>query len=148
MKNLTESECILNEHYHRRGINAHSKATAFGYRTFYHLPDLPPLASIIIPTRNNLEVLRVCIESIREKTTYPNYEIIIIDNNSDDQKTIQYLIEGESLRKFRVIHDKQSFNYSALNNKAVELAQGEIIVLLNNDTVAAHILHFREVTND
>src|SRR3546814_8845791 len=92
-----------------------------------------PLISLIIPTRNGLELIKKCIESILIKTTYSNYEIIIVDNASDDPEVLAYFQELESEPKVRIVKDDRPFNYSALNNAAVELAHGEIVGLINSD---------------
>lgn len=103
-------------------------------RVTYTIPEPAPLVSIIIPTRNGLDVLEVCIDSILGKTTYPNYEIIIIDNGSDCPDTIEYLKQlNEGDCPIRVIRDDSPFNYSALNNRAAREARGELIALVNND---------------
>lgn len=126
-------ERALNEHFKRQGIAGRVEATAYGYRARYQLPNVRPLASLIIPTRNGLSLLKQCVESIVEKTTYAPYEIIVVDNGSDDEGTLAYLEELSDARKIRVIRDDRPFNYSALNNLAVSQANGEIIGLLNND---------------
>ncbi|SHO57573.1 Hyaluronan synthase [Vibrio quintilis] len=103
-------------------------------RVAYQIPAPAPLVSIVIPTRNGLDVLSVCLESVLEKTTYPNYEIIIVDNGSDCEETLNYLqdlVEKES--RVKVMRDDSPFNYSAINNKAVAASSGDIITLLNND---------------
>jgi len=103
-------------------------------RVRYHLPTPCPLVSLVIPTRNGLEVLKVCIDSILEKTTYPNYEIIIVDNGSDCQQTLTYLTNLQAQHdNVHVLRDDSPFNYSALNNKAVAEANGELVALVNND---------------
>jgi O-antigen biosynthesis protein len=89
-----------------------------------------PLVSIVIPTKNNLEKLKRCIESIEQKTTYQNYEIIVVDNNSQEQPVIEYL----KTVKHNVIKYKAEFNFSRMNNLAVHEAKGEHILFLNNDT--------------
>ncbi|CAM3775117.1 Hyaluronan synthase [Vibrio aerogenes CECT 7868] len=103
-------------------------------RVQYQIPADAPKVSIIIPTRNGLDVLSVCLESVLEKTTYPNYEIIIVDNGSDCKDTLDYLRNlSEKDERVSVIRDDSPFNYSALNNKAAAAASGDIITLLNND---------------
>lgn len=103
------------------------------YRVRYALPENPPLVSLIIPTRNGVRILRQCIESITGKTDYPNYEILVVDNGSDDRETLDYLRMLEQNGIARVIRDGRPFNYPALNNGAVQHARGEIVGLLNND---------------
>jgi GT2 family glycosyltransferase len=91
--------------------------------------------SIIIPTRNGLDLLKKCIHSILQKTSYPNFEILVIDNNSDDAAVLAYFQELQTHHaNIRVLADPRPFNYSQLNNGAVAHAQGDILALLNNDT--------------
>jgi O-antigen biosynthesis protein len=89
-----------------------------------------PKVSIIIPTRDNASLLRRCIESIERLTTYRNYKILIVDNDSVDPDTVEYLASTPH----RVIRFKEEFNYSRINNFAVSHAEGEYILLLNDDT--------------
>jgi glycosyltransferase involved in cell wall biosynthesis len=130
---MLAGENAINEHFNRQKISAYVEQIGHGFRAHYNLPESPPLVSLIIPTRNGLELLRTCVESIVNKTTYPNYEIIIIDNGSDDPKVLQYFKDLQENKKIKVQRDNSPFNYSALNNAAVKLAQGEVIGLLNND---------------
>jgi glycosyltransferase involved in cell wall biosynthesis len=123
----------LDEHFQRQKIQASVEFKDHFYRVHYALPDILPLVTLIIPTRNGLQLIRQCVESILKKTNYPNYEILIIDNGSDDAATLQYLHELNSEARVRIIRDNRPFNFSALNNNAVKLAQGEFIGLLNND---------------
>ncbi|WP_241833905.1 glycosyltransferase [Salinivibrio sp. MA440] len=103
-------------------------------RVTYQIPRPQPLVSLVIPTRNGLDVLKVCIDSILEKTTYANYEILIVDNGSDCEKTLAYLAGLQTNHTHvRVLRDDSPFNYSALNNKAVAQANGELVALVNND---------------
>lgn len=107
------------------------------YRHKWPLPQELPLVSLIIPTRDGFDILHKCIESIQDKTTYPNYEILIVDNQSTCEKTIKYLhdIEKKSIpgRVVRVLQYNHPFNYSAINNFAVKQANGSIVGLINND---------------
>ncbi|MFA6394320.1 MAG: glycosyltransferase family 2 protein [Sulfurimonas sp.] len=126
-------EKALMEHFIRQGKSAVVNFVGNGYRTQYALPDILPLVSLIIPTKNHLELLKKCIKSILRKTSYTNYEIIIVDNGTDDFWTLRYLKHLSKKAYIKVIRDDQPFNYSALNNKAVAIAKGEIIGLINND---------------
>lgn len=131
---MIAGEKALNEHFKRQKIFATSEYIGYGYRTHYSLPSEPPLVSLIIPTKNGFSLLSQCIESILRKTTYQNYEILVIDNNSDDKKTLSYLQKlNDENDNITIIRDERPFNYSALNNEAVKLANGEILGLLNND---------------
>ena len=130
---MVAGERALNEHLARCGVAATAESVGYGYRVRFALPEQLPLVSLIIPTRNGLKLLRQCVESILTKTTYFNYEIIIVDNGSDDRATLRYLEELDARPDVRVLRDAQPFNYSALNNAAVEVARGEVIGLINND---------------
>jgi glycosyltransferase involved in cell wall biosynthesis len=123
----------INEHLGRRGIDARAEATQHGYRVRYALPKNVPLVSLIIPTRNGVRWLKPCVESILLKTTYRKFEILIIDNGSDDIETLDYLHTLQSKNDIRVLRDNRPFNYSALNNAAVAAADGDLIGLINND---------------
>ncbi|MGZ8201105.1 MAG: glycosyltransferase family 2 protein, partial [Methylosarcina sp.] len=103
------------------------------FRVNYHLQDTP-LISIIIPTRDNEEVLRRCIESIQQKSSYGNFEIIILDNGSVDDSTLAFLQELDDKRQARIIRHDAPFNFSELNNIGVEHARGELLLFLNDDT--------------
>jgi O-antigen biosynthesis protein len=130
---MLAGERAINDHLVRKGVNAKAELKAFGYRVHYQLPTSLPLVSIIIPTKNGLELLKRCINSIFEKTEYTNYEILIIDNGSDELATLEYLQLISRKPNVRVLHDARPFNYSQLNNGAVRVARGEVICLLNND---------------
>lgn len=124
----------VQDHVDRSGIDARVQILPFGhYRVKYALPPTKPLVSVIIPTRNMLPLLRQCIESIRTKTSYANYEIVVVDNNSDDALTIAYLATLRTLADVTVIPNPGPFNFSAINNDAASRARGEVLCLLNND---------------
>jgi len=104
------------------------------FRVRYQVPRPQPLVSLIIPTRDAVDVLRTCVSSIAGRTTYSNYEILIVDNRSEKRETRQYLRElTRQHTSIRVIPYDNEFNYSALNNFAVRSARGSVIGLLNND---------------
>jgi glycosyltransferase involved in cell wall biosynthesis len=130
---MLAGEKALNEHFQRQRINARAELINYGYRVRYALPDKLPLVSLIIPARNGLQLIQNCVESILKKTTYPNYEILIVDNGSDDPATRRYFKQLQSDPKIRVVRDNRPFNFSALNNAAAKLARGEVLGLLNND---------------
>jgi FkbM family methyltransferase len=129
------TERALNEHLARKGVSARAERhpECCWYRVRYNLPEPAPLVTLIIPTRNSLHLIRQCIFSILRKTDYSNYEILIIDNGSDDPQTLAYFDIIRSDPRFRILRDDRSFNYSALNNRAVQVAQGELVGLINND---------------
>ena len=103
------------------------------YRVHYPIPQPAPKVSLIIPTRNGHAILKNGIDSILQKTTYSNFEILILNNQSDEQQTIDYLAEIDDGDQVRVIDYNHPFNYSAINNFAAEQARGEILGLVNND---------------
>lgn len=123
----------LHEHFERTGRKGKHDATSTGYRVRYELPATLPLVTLIIPTRNALGLMRQCITSIIDRTSYPNYEVIIVDNGSDDEAALGYFYQLSKRENFRILRDERPFNYSALNNAAVKEAKGEIIGLINND---------------
>lgn len=103
------------------------------WRIQYPLPQPPPLVTLIIPTRDRFDLLRRCVESIYQKTTYPHFEVLIVDNQSTDPRTLAYLQQLSDERGVQVLPYDAPFNYSAINNYAVGHARGTVIGLLNND---------------
>lgn len=130
---MLAGEKAINEHLKRSDINATVQLLERSYRIYYSLPPSPPVVSIIIPTKNSKELLENCISSILGKTQYPHYEIIIVDNGSEDFETLQYLSKLYHIDNIRILFDDSPFNYSAINNKAVRQSHGDVICLLNND---------------
>ena len=136
-----ESSCLkaalkaVNDYLNRTGIQAQAIPTPDRsyIRVRYQLPDRLPRVTLIIPTFNGLELLKRCVGSIIEKTSYPDYEIIIVDNNSDDPGTLQYLQNVKQSPVIRVLDYPYPFNYSAINNMAVHHSHSELIGFLNND---------------
>ena len=126
----------LIEHFKRKNVEVNvSIVEGEFYRISYPIQNNEPLVSIIIPTRNGV-YLEECIESILSKTTYSNYEIIIIDNGSDDVDIQRFLERAQKNNDvISVIYDGRAFNYSALNNEAVKRARGAMLALLNDDVV-------------
>lgn len=92
--------------------------------------DLPPL-SVIVPTRNRVDLLRTCLAGVAA-ADYPDVEVIVVDNDSDDPDTLAYLAALDPARH-RVLRHGGAFNYSAINNRAAQAAQGRLLCLLNND---------------
>ena len=125
----------LSDHFRARDprIQVETGLWPTTYRVKYPLPAEPPLASLLIPTRDGLDILRRCIESVYEKTRYPAFEIVIVDNDSRDPDTLRYLEELQAAGRARIVRYPHKFNYSAINNLAAREARGEVLVLLNND---------------
>lgn len=128
---------VLRRHLVNRGFN---NAVVLQSRPrVYHLRyghAERPLVSILIPTKDQLPMVQRCVETLLERTRYSNYEILLVDNQSETPEALQWLQGLESMAnpKLRVLRYPHPFNYSAINNLAAEQARGEYLVLLNNDT--------------
>jgi GT2 family glycosyltransferase len=119
----------LSEAMIRRGKIGEVLEVDNNYRVKYAIEG-DPLISIIIPTKDRVELLKRCLESIESKTSYTNYEIIIVDNGSQDQSTLSYL---QSTRH-KVVRFNEPFNFSRMNNFGATHAKGRHLLFLNNDT--------------
>ncbi len=123
------------DHLARRGIDAvalPAPLLPLWNRIRYAVPTPPPKVSIVIPTRDKVEVLKTAVDSVLELTTYPNFEIVIVDNGSVETATATYL-SSLAPDRVRVLRDDSPFNYSRINNRAVAQSNGEFVCLLNND---------------
>lgn len=125
----------IEEHLRRRGLKAKVSASSDipgCHRVQFALPDPQPKVNIIIPTRDRADLVKKCVESIRVRTSYLNYEIIIVDNHSTEQETLRLF---DRLRKsnIRILRDDLPFNFSRLNNRAAASVQGSFLCLMNND---------------
>jgi GT2 family glycosyltransferase len=124
---------IVSDHFQRKGIIATVEGTAnSSLRINYPVP-ANAKASLIIPTRNRSDLLKTCIDSILKKTTFKNFEIIVVDNGSDEPETLAYLSDLKKNGTAQVIRDDSPFNYSALNNMAAGKCDGDFLVFVNND---------------
>ena len=141
---LTAGRDALIRHFKRTGVKATVEPGELSpANQVRYCHDSKPLVSILIPTRNQFPLLERCIKSLFEKTGWPHFEILIIDNGSDEPEAMQFLDGlrqlGEELGgRIRVLDYPQPFNYSAMNNQAAHTARGEYLLLLNNDTAALH----------
>ncbi|MCA8020311.1 glycosyltransferase family 2 protein [Burkholderia metallica] len=106
------------------------------YRVKYQVPTPMPKVSIIIPTRDGGPLLKKCVQSVLHKTDYNNIELIIVDNQSKSEETTEYLQAIVESGKGKVLSYDFPFNYSSINNFAVEHASGEILCFLNDDVEA------------
>ncbi|WP_242109642.1 glycosyltransferase family 2 protein [Luteimonas aquatica] len=124
----------VDDHLRRTDAAAGAEELAHGhYRVRWRLPDPAPKVTVIIPTRDKVGLLRNCVDSLLRRTRYPNYEILVVDNQSGEPETLAYLDELRDSGAARVLAYDAPFNYSAINNWAVGQADGEILCLLNND---------------
>ncbi|MFN7309050.1 MAG: glycosyltransferase family 2 protein, partial [Alphaproteobacteria bacterium] len=98
------------------------------------LPDPAPLVSIIIPTRDRANLLGPCLEGLFRRTDYPALEVIVVDNGSTEPSLHELLARWSADPRLRVLPNAGPFNFALLNNQAAAKAQGEVLVLLNNDT--------------
>ena len=128
----------VKDYLQSKGIIAHveqSKGIPSIYRVSYALPAEKPKVSIIIPNRNHLDDLKTCIDSVIQKTTYDNYEIVIVENGSTEEAVLKYYAEiTETNFRVKKIDWQGGFNWSAINNYAAGKTDGEYLLFLNNDT--------------
>lgn len=120
----------------RRGLKGNVVFDSLSkYYITNYIPSNNHLISIIIPTRDYAETLKKCVDSIYNKTTYKNYEVIVVNNNSEEKSTYDLFEQyKKQYNNFKVIDANIEFNYSKINNIAVKVSKGDYIVLLNNDT--------------
>ena len=114
-----------------QAVVSHTKDLGF-YQVEYPVQG-SPLVSVLIPNKDQKESLKKCLDSVFEKTTYSNYEIIIIENNSTESETFAYYRELQKRSNVKVITWKEGFNYSAINNFGEKEASGDYLLFLNND---------------
>ena len=133
---LEAGRLAVEDHIHRIGlegkvVNGPHPGT---YEVIYDVKG-DPKVSILIPNKDGIDLLKVCLESVLEKTTYKNYEIIIIENNSENKETFNYYKEITKNPKIKVVYYKEKgFNYSKIINFGVKNSDGDFVVQLNNDT--------------
>ena len=125
----------IDAHLERTGVKGKAREGMFPstYKIDYEIEN-PPLVSIIIPNKDQVKVLKQCIDSIYEKTLYKNFEILVVENNSTEKETFEYYNEIENAHdNLRVLYYKGGFNFSKINNFAVSQARGDMYLMLNND---------------
>ncbi len=132
---IISAKKALEDALRRRGQDGEVVEGLFpsSYRIRYAIQD-NPLVSIIIPTKDHVDILKRCVQSILDKTEYKNYEIVIVDNQSKDPKTFEYYNLLETNSKIKILHYNKPFNYSAINNYAVTHVDSPYLLFLNNDT--------------
>jgi GT2 family glycosyltransferase len=125
---------ILEEHMTRIGFKGTVKREGAIYYPIYDVIGNPSV-SIVIPNKDHITTLKICIDSILLRSTYTNYKIVIVENNSENEETFIYYRELEKHQKIRVIYyQEKGFNYSKLINFGVRNCTSDYIVQLNNDT--------------
>ena len=120
---------------HRRGLTG--RIDEHGIITVLRpLPEVKPLVTLIVPTRDRLDLLQPCLDSLRERTDWPACEILICDNDSREPATLAYFRDLEQSGQARVIAYPGPFNFAAMNNAAAAAAQGRLLAFVNNDVEA------------
>lgn len=107
--------------------------TPESYRVRYKT-SLDQKVCIVIPTKDQVHLLKTCVRSVLEKTEYRNYEILIVDNASREEETFNYYDSIEGNDRIRILQDNRPFNFSEINNHAVRQTDSDILLFLNNDT--------------
>lgn len=126
----------IQDHIDRIGLKGtvESGNTLGTYKVNYEIQGNPKV-SIVIPNKDYVKTLKVCINSIKKLTTYENYEIIIVENNSEENETFEYYKKIDGKDKIKVVYfPEKEFNYSKIINFGVKNSTGDYIVQLNNDT--------------
>ena len=125
----------LQQHLQRVGRQGQVENGIFlgSYRIRYQLPEQPTV-TIIIPTKDKVDILKRCIDSIIDRSTYANYQIVIVDNGSEEAATFDYYQALNAQSAVTILYYDHPFNFSAINNFAVEAVEGEYLLFLNNDT--------------
>ena len=124
----------ISDHLNRIGLKGIVKdgIVSETYKIEYEIEG-NPLVSIIIPNHNHKKDLETCINSIKEKSTYENYEIIIVENHSTEENLFAYYKVLEKDSKIKILTYTDEFNYASVNNFAVKESKGDYVILLNND---------------
>lgn len=134
---IAAAKGAIAEHLKSKGCHGFSIESTRAFETIFRIKyDLTarPLVSIIIANKDHVEDLSRCVESIINKSTYENFEIIIVENNSETEQIQEYYQEISKHPKVQVVTYEGVFNYSKINNYGVSFAKGEYVLLLNNDT--------------
>lgn len=136
-KNYAHAAAVraVQEHLYTQKVEAKVEPGEFEIyqRVRYPLPATRPLVSIIIPSRDQSTLLEKCIDSILHKSEYPNFEIIILENNSVEEQTRELYLRLRKERRIQIVESAGDFNFSSLVNLGASRARGSIFLLLNND---------------
>lgn len=132
---VTAAKKALAAHLERCGLKG--EVLDSSVPTTYHIKyeiDGNPLISVIIPNKDHTDDLDICLKSLYEKSSYKNFEVIIVENNSTEKETFEYYEAiAQKHGNIKIVKWEGNFNYSAINNFGVNYAKGEFILLLNND---------------
>ena len=125
----------IEEHLKRNNLDASVEmGEDLGYYdVHYKVKNDKPLLSIIIPNKDHVDDLKVCMDSIDKRSTFRDYEFVIVENNSTEKETFEYYKEIENRDNVTVVYWKDEFNFSAINNFGAQAAKGDVYLLLNND---------------
>jgi len=124
----------VDEHLARCHPGARAGELSHGhYRVRWPLPEPAPRVSLLVPTRDRADLLQTCVESLLDRTDYPAFEVVVIDNGSSEPDALAYLAQLHDRDGVRVLRYDAPFNYSAINNWAAAQCTGEVIGLVNND---------------
>ena len=140
----------IGDHLRRAGISARVEAcpeNVESHRVIYELVDPPPLVSIIIPMRDQVDLIEQCVASIRKQTDYPSIEFVIVDNGSAERATLEFLRTIQEEAGVQILHDDAPFNFSRLINRGVAAAKGGVLAFLNNDIEASERGWLREMVS-
>jgi glycosyltransferase involved in cell wall biosynthesis len=140
----------VREHLARNGAHARIDVpprTPFWLRVIYALPPERPLVSIIVPTQDRADLLARCVDGVLTRTDYEPLELVIVDNDSKKSETALLFARLTEDPRVRIIQYPGNFNYSAMNNRAVQEARGEVIVLMNNDVDVVSSLWLEEMVS-
>jgi glycosyltransferase involved in cell wall biosynthesis/Flp pilus assembly protein TadD len=133
---LVAARRAIRQHLERTGVDARVEPAPKlpGWnRIVYPLPRQHPFVSVIVPTRDRAELLERCANGVLTRTDYEPLELLIVDNGSIERETEQLFNRLLEDRRLRVLRHPGPFNFAAINNRAVEQARGEVVLLLNND---------------
>lgn len=138
----------VTEHLAARGIEVTLLPTAGSHhRIVFPVPEPAPLVSVLIPTRNRANLLRVCLEGLLNRTDYPALEVLVADNGSTEPDALALLRAAESDPRVRVLDMPGPFNFARITNQAAAEARGEILLLLNNDIEVIDSIWLREMVS-
>jgi GT2 family glycosyltransferase len=130
----TDERLVVDAMLARAGVAGAAERTGDGWRIRYRLPEPAPKVSLVVPSRDRAALLARCVASLRSVTAYPDYEIVVVDNDSRERAAVQLLAELEATRAARIVRFPGAFNFAAECNAGVAAAAGDVVILLNNDT--------------